>query len=100
MVHINKAASIICVVVIVLFFSGCASNKLSSTVSPHYKDKITPVSAIGVAGSGASAAFPAFVERGYLVKDVGQTSSEAVDRAKGESIPYVALVNPVGTDGA
>jgi hypothetical protein len=82
-----------------LLGSGCA-NRLSSTTAPAYSRKVTPVSSIGVAGPGASIAFPALIERGYKVQDVGAGSESALELAKTRNIPFVAFVDKAGTDGA
>jgi len=84
---------------ILLLLSGCA-NRLSSTIAPSYQNSTTPVSSIGVTGQGANLALPAFVKRGYLVKDLGNDSNDALIKAANRNIPYVAIVDPVGTEGS
>ena len=78
---------------------GCG-NRLSSTISPTYQDLSTPVSSIGVTGAGANLALPAFVNKGYQVKDLGNDSNVALAKARNRRIPYVAIVDPVGTEGS
>lgn len=92
-VHILSLAIAIC------FVNGCA-NQLSTMTSPLYANKVTPVSSIGVTGQGASAASPAFIEHGYNVQDLGADSGTALDSAKSKSIPFVAIVDPIGTSTA
>jgi len=84
---------------ILVFLTGCA-NRLSSTIVPAYQNTITPITSIGVTGAGANLAFPAFIEKGYQVKDLGNDSNIGTETAKKESIPFVAIVDPVGAEGS
>lgn len=80
--------------------SGCATQTMVSTTSPEYKGKINYVEMIGLTGQGASAAFHAFVEQGYRVKEINSGNKDAIVVAREKSIPYIAKIDKVGTDGA
>ncbi len=92
-VHATLLAAFACLV------NGCA-NQFAATTSPLYSNKVTPVPSIGLTGEGASAASPAFIELGYNVRDMGVDSIGALDHAKARSIPFVAIVDPIGTSSA
>ena len=77
---------------------GCSS--LKTHTAPDYRSKITPVAKLGMCGAGASAAVPAFQEVGYLVVDLGQSTDNPIQYARNDGIPFVAIIEPTGTDGA
>ena len=81
------------------FVNGCA-NQFATTIAPLYSDKVTPVASIGLTGEGVSAASPAFIGLGYNVRDLGIDSPGALEHAKSRSIPFVAIVDPIGTKSA
>ncbi len=89
----------ILVSIVALALSGCA-NKLNSMVAPSYQTKVTPVSSLGVTGGGASVGVPAFLHRGYKVVEVSNGMSGAVDEARKKSIPFLATIDSVGTEGS
>lgn len=99
LLNMNSRALLIPFFLLALMGSGCA-NKLSSTTSPEFSRKVTPVSSIGVAGPGASIGFPALIERGYKVIDVSGGATGPLEQAKAKGIPFVAFVDKAGTDGA
>jgi hypothetical protein len=82
-----------------LLLAGCA-NQMTATRSPAYIGVVTPVSSIAVTGDGSSIAAAAFIARGYNVKDIGNSSNDPVAIAESQNIPYLALVDKVGTDEA
>jgi hypothetical protein len=92
---ISLAIMAICI----LFVNGCA-NRLNTMISPQFATKITPVSQIGISGGGASPGSAAFVQAGYSVKDLGNDSTSAIAVAKTQNIPFVAIIDQVGTDGS
>ena len=69
-------------------------------VAPSYQGKITPVTSLGLTGGGAAIAFPAFVQKGYKVVDISSTNTDPIEEAKRKSIPFLATVDKVGTDGS
>jgi hypothetical protein len=77
---------------------GCA-NRLKCDVAPDFVGKHTAVARLGITGGGTSAAIPAFQKAGYQVVDLG-SGADPVERAASKQIPFVALVEKVGTDGA
>ncbi|MGD0812604.1 MAG: hypothetical protein ABSA83_03290 [Verrucomicrobiota bacterium] len=81
------------------FVNGCA-NQFATTIAPLYSDKVTPVASLGLTGEGASAAAPAFVGLGYNVRDLGIDSLIALQHASARAIPFVAIVDPIGTKSA
>jgi hypothetical protein len=81
------------------FVNGCA-HRLATTTSPLYSKTVTQVPSIGLTGEGASAASPAFIGQGYNVHDLGIETVSALHRAKLRSIPFVAIVDPIGTSTA
>jgi len=83
------------VCLILLLLSGCA-NRLSSTIAPSHQNSTKPVSSIGVTGPGANLAFPAFIKKGYQVKDLGNDSNAALIKAVNRNIPYVAIAKACG----
>jgi hypothetical protein len=78
--------------------TGCG-NRLKADLSPAYQGKGVQVSQLGITGGGTSAAIPAFQKAGYKVIDLGAGESP-VERAAAKGIPFVAAIDPVGTDGA
>ena len=97
--EIRIVRSIVGVVFILILFTGC-SNSLSSTITPRYQNTRTYITSIGVTGTGATLAFPAFIEKGYQVKDLGNNSNSAMKEAKRRKIPFLATVDPVGAEGS
>lgn len=95
----KKSANFCALAVICLLSADCA-NQLHSVVSPNYRSKITPVSAIALTGEGASIAVPAFVAKGYKVQDIATGSGDPIELAKNKHIPFLASVDRVGTDEA
>ena len=90
-----------CVLMSVIGFAmatGCG-NRMKADVCPDFATKLSPVSKLGITGAGTSAAIPAFQAAGYQVIDLG-TESDPIGRAAAKQIPFVASVDPVGTDGA
>ena len=85
--------------VVAMTLTGCA-NKMNSMVAPVYQTKVTPVSSIGVTGGGASVGVPAFLHRGYKVVEVSNGMSGAVEEARKKSIPFLATIDSVGTEGS
>ena len=78
--------------------NGC-SDQMTATMHPEYQAKITPISTIALTGEGATIAFPAFVAKGYQVKDIGG-SGDPIEIARSQNIPFIAIVDKVGTDEA
>ena len=78
--------------------AGCA-NRMATNVPSEYRDSVTEVESIGLAGEGVSAAFSAFIEHGYDVKELG-SQADYLSAAKQKKIPFIALVDKVGTDGS
>jgi len=78
---------------------GCA-NRLVTTTAPQFQNKTVVVNKIGVTGAGASVAAQAFLEEGYSVVDLGNGAVSALKQAKEDSIPFMATIEPVGTDGS
>ena len=89
---------LIAALIAVAITSGCGT--LKAHTAPEYCSKTTPVDKLGMCGAGASAAVPAFQNAGYLVVDLGQTTSNPTADARDIGIPFVAVVEPTGTDGA
>ena len=77
---------------------GCST--LKASVSPAYQGKMTEVARIGVAGEGATGAAPAFQAEGYMVIDIGSDTGAPMEAAKRLDVPFVAIIDAVGTDGA
>jgi hypothetical protein len=98
--HTIKNPLISFILVALFLISGCATQKIVSTTSPEYKGKINNVKMIGLTGQGASVAFYAFVEQGYRVKEINSGNKNIMVVAREKSIPYVAKIDKVGTDGA
>jgi hypothetical protein len=73
---------------------------MQTTLSPKYQAQKTPVEKLGVTGDGASPASQALIRAGYNVVDLGGDSTKALTAAKKRSIPFVAIVAPVGTEGS
>ena len=82
-----------------LVVAGCA-NRMNTMVAPAYQGKTTPVPSLGLTGGGASVAFPAFVQKGYKIVDISSTNNDPIEEAKKKSIPFLATVDKVGTDGS
>ncbi len=70
------------------------------TLNPAYKNRITEVSKLGVTGGGATSGSKAFIEAGYKVVDLGNDSTRALATCREESIQFLAVIEPVGTDGS
>jgi hypothetical protein len=79
--------------------TGCA-NQLATDQNPAYTGRITPVSSVAITGDGASLAVPAFIDRGYKVKDIENGSPDSLSLAASQGIPFLATVDRVGTDEA
>ena len=77
---------------------GC--NSMQTTIAPKYQHKSIEVSSIGLAGAGSSSAFSAFIKHGYKVKELGSGENGVIEKAQEKGIPFVAIINPVGTEGS
>ncbi len=88
------------IVIVLVVISSVGCSKLKTHVGPDYQGKTTFVDKLGMCGAGASAATPAFQQAGYLVIDLGQTTENPIRTARAQRIPFVAIVEATGTDGA
>jgi hypothetical protein len=97
--NIKRVVQVALLMAFACFVNGCA-NQFAATTSPAYSDKVIPVASIGLTGEGASEASTAFTGLGYNVRDLGIDSLGALKDAQAQSIPFVAIVDPVGTKTA
>lgn len=84
---------------LVLSSVGCA-NRLNTMVAPEYESTHTAVSYLGITGQGTSAATPAFIEKGYKIVEISNNNGSPFSYAKSQHIPFVATIDPVGTEGS
>lgn len=97
--NIKRVVQITFLAVFASLANGCA-HRLTTATSPSYAKTVTPVSSIGLTGDGASIASPAFIGQGYMVRDLGMDSVNALHRARLLSIPFVVIVDPIGSKTA
>lgn len=95
---LKNTSSFLVLLLLTIFMAGCA-NRMAANVPSEYRDSVTEVESIGLAGQGVSIAFSAFIERGYAVKELGH-EDDYLSAAKRKKIPFIALVDKVGTDGS
>ena len=83
---------------VVMGLTGC-NNRMKASIAPEFLGKQIAVESLGISGDGTAAAISAFQKAGYAVIDLSAASTLAGADSK-RSVPYVAIVDKVGTDGA